>query len=111
MALFSAANATRLCSSRLLVPAWSAHPHAAFRTTANERSSSARPMLSQPITVKLDPPRTGAGSEKGMLASTHWTIERVLALSMLPLYPVALMTDIPAMDWAVAAAVTLHGYW
>ena len=48
----------------------------------------------------------------GMKASTHWTAERILALSMLPLYPAALIWDtLPGIDYILTTAVTLHTYW
>nr|VZI48726.1 unnamed protein product [Spirometra erinaceieuropaei] len=46
-----------------------------------------------------------------MLPSTHWTIERVVAISMLPMYPIALMYEPLGMEYVVAAAVSLHAYW
>ncbi|KAL7065196.1 hypothetical protein AAHC03_04767 [Spirometra sp. Aus1] len=46
-----------------------------------------------------------------MLPSTHWTIERVVAISMLPMYPIALIYEPLGMEYVVAAAVSLHAYW
>ncbi|VDN09419.1 unnamed protein product [Dibothriocephalus latus] len=46
-----------------------------------------------------------------MLPSTHWTIERVVAISMLPMYPIALMLEPYGSEYIVAAAVSLHAYW
>ncbi|CAH8443483.1 unnamed protein product [Dicrocoelium dendriticum] len=46
-----------------------------------------------------------------MLPSVHWTIERVIAVGMLPLYPIALYVDGPIMNLILASAVTMHAYW
>ncbi|PAA86417.1 hypothetical protein BOX15_Mlig010157g1, partial [Macrostomum lignano] len=51
-------------------------------------------------------------SHGGMMSkSQHWTVERVLTVGMLPLYPAALMMDGLAMNLAVGAAITMHVYW
>ncbi|CAH8469029.1 unnamed protein product [Schistosoma intercalatum] len=47
----------------------------------------------------------------GLLPSYHWTFERILAASMLPLYPVALYMDTPMMNFIVVTAVSMHSYW
>ncbi|VDK40155.1 unnamed protein product [Taenia asiatica] len=47
----------------------------------------------------------------GFLPSHHWTIERVIAVSMLPMYPIALIYEPYLMDYVVSAAVSLHAYW
>ncbi|VDD75535.1 unnamed protein product [Mesocestoides corti] len=47
----------------------------------------------------------------GLLPSYHWTIERVVAVSMLPMYPIALQFEPYLMEYVVAAAVSLHAYW
>ncbi|CDS42720.1 succinate dehydrogenase [Echinococcus multilocularis] len=47
----------------------------------------------------------------GFLPSHHWTIERVVALSMLPMYPIAIIYEPYLMDYVVSAAVSLHAYW
>ncbi|KAM7537891.1 hypothetical protein Aperf_G00000067966 [Anoplocephala perfoliata] len=47
----------------------------------------------------------------GFLPSYHWTTERILAISMLPLYPVALIYEPYGFDHLVAIAVCLHAYW
>ncbi|VDM02773.1 unnamed protein product [Schistocephalus solidus] len=46
-----------------------------------------------------------------MLPSTHWTIERVIAISMLPMYPIAFIYEPFGMEYIVAAAVSMHAYW
>ncbi|VDQ10552.1 unnamed protein product [Trichobilharzia regenti] len=43
-----------------------------------------------------------------MLPSVHWTIERVLAAGMLPLYPIAIYMDTPMMNFIVVTAVSIH---
>lgn len=47
----------------------------------------------------------------GLLPSYHWTIERVIAVSMLPMYPIALIYEPYLMEYVVSAAVSLHAYW
>ncbi|CAH8829946.1 unnamed protein product [Trichobilharzia szidati] len=47
----------------------------------------------------------------GLLPSVHWTIERVLAVGMLPLYPIAIYMDTPMMNFIVVTAVSIHSYW
>ncbi|CAH8449969.1 unnamed protein product [Schistosoma turkestanicum] len=47
----------------------------------------------------------------GLLPSYHWTFERVLAVGMLPLYPIALYMDTPMMNFIVVTAVSMHSYW
>ncbi|KAF6767966.1 hypothetical protein AHF37_10012 [Paragonimus kellicotti] len=49
--------------------------------------------------------------KSGMLPSIHWTIERIVAVSMLPLYPIALYVDGPAMNFIVVSSVSMHAYW
>lgn len=53
-----------------------------------------------------------SGTQKsGMLPSIHWTIERVIAVGMLPLYPIALYVENPTTNFLVVTAVSLHAYW
>ncbi|KAM3183247.1 hypothetical protein ACTXT7_010713 [Hymenolepis weldensis] len=47
----------------------------------------------------------------GLLPSQHWTIERVIAVAMLPMYPIALIYEPYGFDHLVTVAVTLHAYW
>ncbi|CAL8104414.1 unnamed protein product [Calicophoron daubneyi] len=49
--------------------------------------------------------------KSGMLPSVHWTIERVVMASMVPLYPAAIFLDTPVMNFLVVATVSLHAYW
>ncbi|KAL2094962.1 hypothetical protein ACEWY4_009681 [Coilia grayii] len=44
-------------------------------------------------------------------ASMHWTGERVLSVFLLGMAPAAYLYPGPAVDYAVAAALTLHGHW
>lgn len=40
-----------------------------------------------------------------------WTIERGLALSLVPLVPAAFIFPSPAMDYLLAISFTLHAHW
>ncbi|KAM4015079.1 succinate dehydrogenase [ubiquinone] cytochrome b small subunit, mitochondrial [Anomaloglossus baeobatrachus] len=44
-------------------------------------------------------------------ASLHWTSERAVSLVLLGLIPAAYMYPGAAMDYSLAAALTLHGHW
>nr|XP_061796900.1 succinate dehydrogenase [ubiquinone] cytochrome b small subunit B, mitochondrial-like [Nerophis lumbriciformis] len=44
-------------------------------------------------------------------ASLHWTAERVLSILLLAMGPVAYFHPVPAIDYSLAAALTLHGHW
>ncbi|CAH8475326.1 unnamed protein product [Heterobilharzia americana] len=55
--------------------------------------------------------QTPAVQRTGLLPSIHWTIERILAAGMLPLYPIALYMDTPMMNFIVITAVSTHSYW
>ncbi|CAN2391839.1 Succinate dehydrogenase ubiquinone cytochrome b small subunit, partial [Pristimantis euphronides] len=44
-------------------------------------------------------------------ASLHWTGERVVSVILLGLLPAAYMYPGGAMDYSLAAAITLHGHW
>ncbi|XP_051963318.1 succinate dehydrogenase [ubiquinone] cytochrome b small subunit B, mitochondrial-like isoform X2 [Xyrauchen texanus] len=44
-------------------------------------------------------------------ASLHWTGERVLSAVLLGMMPVAYYFPGPAVDYSLAAALTLHGHW
>ncbi|KAL7400120.1 hypothetical protein ABVT39_006832 [Epinephelus coioides] len=50
----------------------------------------------------------GSGSKA---ASLHWTAERVLSILLLAMGPVAYFHPGPAIDYSLAAALTLHGHW
>ncbi|KAM3922063.1 succinate dehydrogenase [ubiquinone] cytochrome b small subunit, mitochondrial [Leptodactylus fuscus] len=44
-------------------------------------------------------------------ASLHWTAERALSVVLLGLIPAAYFCPGGAMDYSLAAALTLHGHW
>ena len=50
----------------------------------------------------------GSGSKA---ASLHWTGERVLSILLLAMGPAAYFYPTPAIDYGLAAALTLHGHW
>lgn len=50
-----------------------------------------------------------AGSSKA--ASLHWTSERAVSALLLGLLPAAYLYPGPAVDYSLAAALTLHGHW
>ncbi|XP_075765547.1 succinate dehydrogenase [ubiquinone] cytochrome b small subunit, mitochondrial isoform X4 [Pelodiscus sinensis] len=78
-------------------------------------------LLTRPVvacTTTLDRPtvahqihishRSYAGSKA---ASLHWTSERAVSVFLLGLLPAAYLYPGPAMDYSLAAALTLHGHW
>uniref|UniRef100_A0A803XKE8 Succinate dehydrogenase [ubiquinone] cytochrome b small subunit n=1 Tax=Meleagris gallopavo TaxID=9103 RepID=A0A803XKE8_MELGA len=50
-----------------------------------------------------------AGSSKA--ASLHWTSERAVSAFLLGLLPAAYLYPGAAVDYSLAAALTLHGHW
>uniref|UniRef100_A0A8B9EAR4 Succinate dehydrogenase [ubiquinone] cytochrome b small subunit n=1 Tax=Anser cygnoides TaxID=8845 RepID=A0A8B9EAR4_ANSCY len=44
-------------------------------------------------------------------ASLHWTGERAVSVLLLGLLPAAYLCPGPAVDYSLAAALTLHGHW
>ncbi|CAM4687874.1 unnamed protein product [Caretta caretta] len=44
-------------------------------------------------------------------ASLHWTSERAVSVLLLGLLPAAYLYPGPAMDYSLAAALTLHSHW
>ncbi|XP_062873170.1 succinate dehydrogenase [ubiquinone] cytochrome b small subunit B, mitochondrial isoform X2 [Trichomycterus rosablanca] len=44
-------------------------------------------------------------------ASRHWTGERAVSVALLGLGPIAYFYPGAAMDYSLAAALTLHGHW
>lgn len=50
-----------------------------------------------------------AGSSRA--ASLHWTGERAVSVLLLGLLPAAYLCPGPAVDYSLAAALTLHGHW
>ncbi|KAJ7304939.1 hypothetical protein JRQ81_010628 [Phrynocephalus forsythii] len=53
-------------------------------------------------------PRSLAGSQS---ASLHWTGERAVSVLLLGLLPAAYLYPGPAIDYSLAATLTLHGHW
>ncbi|XP_063799265.1 succinate dehydrogenase [ubiquinone] cytochrome b small subunit, mitochondrial [Pseudophryne corroboree] len=64
-----------------------------------------RPSL-QAFPIHVSPNRHGSKA-----ASLHWTSERALSVVLLGLIPAAYMYPGGAMDYSLAAALTLHGHW
>ncbi|XP_074972453.1 succinate dehydrogenase [ubiquinone] cytochrome b small subunit, mitochondrial-like isoform X3 [Phalacrocorax aristotelis] len=64
---------------------------------------------SAPARQSHSPPQRGHGSSKA--ASLHWTGERAVSVLLLGLLPAAYLYPGPAMDYSLAAALTLHGHW
>lgn len=46
-----------------------------------------------------------------IFTSTHWKIERVLAVSMLGIMPSALIFQGPLMDFVLTTTVFMHAFW
>jgi len=46
-----------------------------------------------------------------MLASTHWKLERIVAISLLGIIPGALMAPGPVMDFLLATSFLVHSHW
>lgn len=46
-----------------------------------------------------------------VMASTHWKIERVLAVSMLGILPACLFVQGPVVDFLLSTSVLMHGFW
>ncbi|XP_006867986.1 PREDICTED: succinate dehydrogenase [ubiquinone] cytochrome b small subunit, mitochondrial-like isoform X1 [Chrysochloris asiatica] len=44
-------------------------------------------------------------------ASLHWTGERVVSVLLLGLLPAAYLNPCSAMDYSLAAVLTIHGHW
>uniref|UniRef100_A0A7N5JYK5 Succinate dehydrogenase [ubiquinone] cytochrome b small subunit n=1 Tax=Ailuropoda melanoleuca TaxID=9646 RepID=A0A7N5JYK5_AILME len=53
-------------------------------------------------------PRSFAGSKA---ASLHWTSERAVSILLLGLLPAAYLYPGAAVDYSLAATLTLHGHW
>ncbi|KAL5022077.1 hypothetical protein ScPMuIL_001232 [Solemya velum] len=46
-----------------------------------------------------------------MIASTHWKVERILAISMLGIMPACLFVQNPFMDMLLCTSVFFHYFW
>ena len=79
------------------------------------RQRSAVPLLNSPITRAVVTQYPGkdmtALDIKKNHARLHWHAERVVGLTMFPLFPLSLMVGGPVMDFSVVTCVTLHSYW
>ncbi|KAM6295709.1 succinate dehydrogenase [ubiquinone] cytochrome b small subunit, mitochondrial [Aegotheles albertisi] len=80
------------------------------------RTLARRPALLAAVADRSGParqshgaPQQGHGSSKA--ASLHWTSERAVSVLLLGLLPAAYLYPGPAMDYSLAAALTLHGHW
>ncbi|KAK2503454.1 hypothetical protein MC885_019012 [Smutsia gigantea] len=51
------------------------------------------------------------GQAGSKAASLHWTAERVVSVVLLGLLPAAYLNPCSAMDYSLAAALTLHSHW
>ena len=70
------------------------------------------PVMSHYFQARRGPftPQEKAGNHM-MMASTHWKIERILAVSMLGIMPASVYFGGPAWDIALTTSVMLHGFW
>lgn len=46
-----------------------------------------------------------------MFTSTHWKIERILAVSMIGIMPAAFFVQGPVMDFVFTTSVFMHAFW
>lgn len=44
-------------------------------------------------------------------ASTHWNVERALAVGLLAIIPASLILETTPTDYLLAASLTLHAHW
>ncbi|XP_049581907.1 succinate dehydrogenase [ubiquinone] cytochrome b small subunit B, mitochondrial [Syngnathus scovelli] len=63
------------------------------------------------LTARIHASQTLNASADSKAASLHWTAERVLSILLLAMGPVAYFHPGPAIDYSLAAALTLHGHW
>lgn len=66
-----------------------------------------RPVLA--TTIHTTPENNSPGS--GLLASTHWNAERLVSVGLIGIIPAAFFIHHPAMDYALAASLVIHGHW
>ena len=45
------------------------------------------------------------------IGTSHWTMERYVAMSLVPIIPVAMAFPTTVLDYTVSAAVILHVHW
>uniref|UniRef100_UPI00398E7138 succinate dehydrogenase [ubiquinone] cytochrome b small subunit B, mitochondrial-like n=1 Tax=Pristiophorus japonicus TaxID=55135 RepID=UPI00398E7138 len=88
-----------------------------FKPPFFSKSLVARPLVASrktqqpPVLLALQihtSPSHFAGSRA---AALHWTSERIVSIALLGLIPAAYFCPGSAMDYSLAAAVTLHGHW
>ncbi|XP_054649720.1 succinate dehydrogenase [ubiquinone] cytochrome b small subunit B, mitochondrial-like [Dunckerocampus dactyliophorus] len=63
------------------------------------------------LTARIHASQTLNASSGSQAASRHWTAERVLSILLLAMGPAAYFHPGPAIDYSLAAALTLHGHW
>uniref|UniRef100_A0A0B7BSE4 Succinate dehydrogenase [ubiquinone] cytochrome b small subunit n=1 Tax=Arion vulgaris TaxID=1028688 RepID=A0A0B7BSE4_9EUPU len=56
-------------------------------------------------------PEEKRGKSHIMDASTHWKVERFIAIGMVGLMPAALFVQGPIMDHVLTTFIFLHGFW
>ncbi|CAL1538267.1 unnamed protein product [Lymnaea stagnalis] len=56
-------------------------------------------------------PEEKRGKSHIMMASTHWKVERFVAVSMIGIMPAALFIQGSTMDHLLTTFVYLHGFW
>ncbi|XP_061538042.1 succinate dehydrogenase [ubiquinone] cytochrome b small subunit B, mitochondrial [Phycodurus eques] len=63
------------------------------------------------LTARIHASQGLNASSGSKAASLHWTAERVLSILLLAMGPAAYFHPGPAIDYSLAAALTLHGHW
>ncbi|XP_059370482.1 succinate dehydrogenase [ubiquinone] cytochrome b small subunit B, mitochondrial isoform X1 [Carassius carassius] len=63
------------------------------------------------ISAKIHATPSNYAGSVSKAASLHWTGERILSIVLLGLAPMAYFYPVPAVDYTLAAALTLHGHW
>ncbi|KAK6296806.1 hypothetical protein J4Q44_G00329480 [Coregonus suidteri] len=79
----------------------------------------ARPLVAQqkdqdqsyPLTARIHGSSSLYAGSGSKAASLHWTGERVVSVLLLAMGPAAYYFPGPAVDYSLAAALTLHGHW
>ncbi|KAG1951541.1 succinate dehydrogenase [ubiquinone] cytochrome b small subunit B, mitochondrial [Pimephales promelas] len=63
------------------------------------------------LSAKIHATPSNYASSGSKAASLHWTGERILSIVLLGMAPAAYYFPGPAVDYSLAAALTLHGHW
>ncbi|KAK5869036.1 hypothetical protein PBY51_009999 [Eleginops maclovinus] len=63
------------------------------------------------LTARIHASQALNASSGSKAASLHWTAERVVSILLLAIGPVAYINPCSAIDYSLAAALTLHGHW